>query len=216
MYKTISNEIIRKFNLGYDPSEVIKDENEELPIKDWVQKYRDLVPAKDIFWLLLRREFLSEKDLRLFAVWCAREALKFVENPDERIVEACNVAERYVNGEATKDELDVAYIAADYVADVAYDAIRAAYYADASNYASNYAANYVAHYAALSAVNAARAAVANSDLAALNAAIAVANAASVVYFASFAASDTVSRADADAAAEATRAAQIDQLLTYFE
>jgi hypothetical protein len=213
MYKTISNKIIRKFNIGYDPSDVIKDENEELPIKDWIQKYRNIVPTKDIFWLLLRREFMSEKDLILFAVWCAREALKLVANPDERSVEACNVAEKYANGEATKKELDAAYIAADVVTDAAYDATRAAYYADA--------ANYVAYYAALSVANAARAAAnsvlsaVNSVLSAVNADLAVANAASVVYFAALAASDTVSRADADAAADATRSAQIDKLLTYF-
>ena len=49
--------------------------------------------------------FLSDKDLRLFAVWCAREALKLVKHPDIRSIEACNVAERYANGEATKEEL---------------------------------------------------------------------------------------------------------------
>jgi hypothetical protein len=123
MYKTISNAIIRKFKPCYDPSDVITDENEELPIKEWVQKYRNVVPAKDILWLLLRKEFISEKYLRLFAVWCAREALKFVENPDERSVEACNVAERYANGEATKDELDAARKAA-------YDAAYIDVYAD--------------------------------------------------------------------------------------
>jgi hypothetical protein len=120
MYKTISNEIIRKFNLGYDPSKFITDENEELPIKEWVQKYRNVVPANDILWLLLRKEFLSEKDLRLFVVWCAREVLKLVENPDERSVEACNVAERYANGKATKEELLAAH-----------DAARAAFYVSA-------------------------------------------------------------------------------------
>ena len=41
--KTISNKIIRKFNPCYDPSEVVKDENEELPVVEWVQKYRNLV-----------------------------------------------------------------------------------------------------------------------------------------------------------------------------
>ena len=49
--------------------------------------------------------FLSDKDLRLFAVWCARESLKLVDKPDIRSIEACNVAERYANGEATKEEL---------------------------------------------------------------------------------------------------------------
>ena len=70
-----------------------------------MKKYRGTVPDEDILWLLLRNEFISDKDLRLFAVWCAREVLKLVKNPDIRSIEACNVAERYANGEATKEEL---------------------------------------------------------------------------------------------------------------
>jgi hypothetical protein len=192
MYKAISNEIIRKFHPCYDPSKFITDENEELPVKDWIQKYRDVVPAKDILWLLLRKEFLSEKDLRLFAVWCAREALKLVENPDERIVEACNVAEKYANGEATMDELDAAYIAADDVADAEYYAIRTVFY-----YIDTY---YIDYYAAISAAYA----TANTALVAVDAS------AYAAYYSASAVSD-----DADAAYDATRDAQLDQLLTYF-
>jgi len=55
---------------------------------------------------------MSDKDLRLFAVWCAREALKLVKTSDERSINACNVAERFANGEATKEELDAAKDAA--------------------------------------------------------------------------------------------------------
>ena len=107
--KTISNELIRKFNPCYDPSEVVKDENEVLPVAEWVAKYRDSVKDKaDIVWLLCRKEFMTDKDLRLFAVWCAREALKLVENPDPRSVEACNVAEKFANGEATQGEMAAA------------------------------------------------------------------------------------------------------------
>jgi hypothetical protein len=162
MYKTISNEIIRQFNPCYDPSKFITDETEELPVKDWVQKYRKIVPAKDIFWLLLREEFLSEKDLILFVVWCARESLKLIENPDKRSVEACDVAERYANGEATKEELlsarEAAHDAAhdvyigDYIVDynvtyAANAAANAAYYAvSTAHHASN--GNNAAHYAA--------------------------------------------------------------------
>jgi hypothetical protein len=220
MYKTISNAIIRKFNPCYDPSEVIKEENEELPIKDWVQKYRKVVPAKDILWLLLRKEFLSEKDLRLFAVWCAREALKLIENPDKRIVDACNVAERYAHGEATKEELlsasDAALNAAQDVDryvyhDAFYAAFDAAY---AVVHASNaaLAADYVAVHTSLAAEHASDAA----HNAALNAAhyasaLADAHASASAYITD---SDIVSRADA--ARAATRASQLDKLLTYFE
>jgi hypothetical protein len=234
MYKTISNEIIRKFQPCYDPSKFITDENEELIIKQWVEKYRKVVPTRDILWLLLRKEFMSKKDLILFVVWCAREALKLVENPDDRIVEACNVAERYANGEATKEELDASYIAADNVANAVYLSADAAYYAaiatDAGYYAATAAdADYVTYYTAsatLAAANAARDTANaardtdNAVRAVANAAIVAYYAAIVAYYAAFAASDTVSRAAAnvyaEAAADATRFSQIDQLLTYFE
>ena len=126
--KTISNEIIRKFAPCYDPSEVVQDETEVLPVAEWVAKYRECVKNKaDIVWLLCREEFLSAKDLRLFAIWCAREALKLVENPDPRSVEATNVAERFANGEATSDELYAARDAArDAARAAAWDAARAA------------------------------------------------------------------------------------------
>ena len=111
--KTISNRIIRKFKPCYDPAEVIKDENEELPVVEWVEKYRNLVHKKqDIIWLLCNKLYMSDRDMRLFAVWCAREALKLVDSPDPRSIEACNVAERFANGEATSEKLGVAYAAA--------------------------------------------------------------------------------------------------------
>ena len=111
--KTITNRIIRKFNPCYDPAEVVKDENEELPVVEWVQKYRNLVhEKKDIIWLLCNKHFMSDRDMRLFAVWCAREALKLEAEPDERSVNACNVAEKFANGEATSEELAAAWAAA--------------------------------------------------------------------------------------------------------
>ena len=111
MITTINNKLIRSFRPCYDPSKYI-DETENLPIKQGIKKYRGIVPAKDILWLLCRNEFLSDRDLRLFAVWCAREALKLVDNPDQRSVAACDVAERYANGEATKEDLAAAATAA--------------------------------------------------------------------------------------------------------
>ena len=111
MITTINNNLIRSFRPCYDPSKYI-DEDESLTVKEGVEKYRGIVPAKDILWLLCRNEFLSDRDLRLFAVWCAREALKLVDNPDQRSVAACDVAERYANGEATKEDLAAAATAA--------------------------------------------------------------------------------------------------------
>ena len=111
--KTISNEIIQRYTPWYDPSECGIPDGEELPIKEWVEKYRKVLQSEyDIIWLLCRNQYMSEKDMRLFAVWCARETLKLVENPDQRSIEACNVAERYARGEATDAELKFAELAA--------------------------------------------------------------------------------------------------------
>lgn len=149
--KTINNELIRTFNPCYDPSEKVSDEKETLPVVDWVAKYRGIVPEKDIIWLLCHKEFLSDKDLRLFAVWCAREALSKVENPDKRSIDACDVAERYANGQATVKELRAAAYSAAAAADAgaAYYAAAAAYYA-AGDYAAGaaYSAATAAAYAA--------------------------------------------------------------------
>lgn len=104
----INNELIRGLEPCYNPSRYVKDEAETLPVLEWVAKYRGIVPDKDIIWLLCHEEFLSDKNLRLFAVWCARKTLKLVKNPDSRSVEACNVAELYANDEATDEELKAA------------------------------------------------------------------------------------------------------------
>ena len=136
--KTISNRIIRKLNPCYDPSEVVKDENEELPVREWVAKYRNLVKDKsDIIWLLCNKLYMSDRDMRLFAVWCAREALKLVANPDPRSVNACDVAERYANGEATDEELAAAWDAARAASAAAWAARAASAAWDASAAASD-------------------------------------------------------------------------------
>jgi hypothetical protein len=203
MYKTISNEIIRKFQPCYDPSKYITDENEELTVKEWVEKYRSIVPAKDIVWLLLRKEFISEKDLRLFAVWCARKALKLIKNPDKRGVEACNVAERYANRKATREELWVARVDARVAANAA---------RDISAYSVAYHVYYVAYHVYYAAYYAADTAASTDYVAYSVATHAATHASDAAAYAAYG----VDHAASEAVYDATRAAQIDKLLTYFE
>ena len=125
--KTINNKLIRKLIPCYDPSMYVKDESETLSVVEWVSKYRGTVPDRDIIWLVCHKEFLTNKDLRLFAVWCAREALKLVDNPDPQSIEACNVAERHANSEATDEELEAAATEAAVNAAAAYDDVDSAY-----------------------------------------------------------------------------------------
>ena len=106
-------------------------------------------------------ETWNARTARLFAVWCAREALSRIDNPDPRSVDACDVAERYANGNATDDELEAASAAAWYAARsvveyaASYAATAAAWYA--SRAAARYAASSAAWYAARAVARSAQA-----------------------------------------------------------
>lgn len=63
----------------------------------------------DALWCLRAVEG-HDKEIRLFAVWCARQVQHLMK--DQRSIDALDVAERYANGEATQDELNAAWNAA--------------------------------------------------------------------------------------------------------
>ncbi len=52
----------------------------------------------------------ADRDLRLFAVWCARQVQHLM--IDDRSINAIDTAERHANGNATNAELDAAWAAA--------------------------------------------------------------------------------------------------------
>ena len=95
---------------------------------------------------------MNNKDMRLFSVWCAREALELIDDPDPRSINACDIAERYAKGEATNEELAAAaynaYNAArdgvNYAAYTAYTAANGDFYDAAANAAANAGATYAA------------------------------------------------------------------------
>lgn len=76
----------------------------------------------DALWAL-RASDATDKDMRLYAVWCARQVQYLMKDP--RSLAAIDVAERYANGDATAEELSAAYAAA-YAAYAARAAARAA------------------------------------------------------------------------------------------
>jgi hypothetical protein len=103
----------------------------------------DKLPPKWLVWVATRRGVLSDKELRLFAVHCARSVEHLL--TDQRSKDAIAVAERFSNGEATDQELAAAYAAAYAAAWTASraawsDARDAAYAADAATCAAAYAA----------------------------------------------------------------------------
>jgi hypothetical protein len=55
------------------------------------------------------------REIRLYAVWCARQVQHLTK--DQRSIDALDVAERFANGQATKNELDIARDAAGAVGD---------------------------------------------------------------------------------------------------
>ena len=78
----------------------------------------------DALWCLRAVEG-RDKEIRLFAVWCARQVQHLLK--DQRSLDALDVAERYANGEATDAELKDAWEAAvDAARATAWNAVRAA------------------------------------------------------------------------------------------
>ena len=94
----------------------------------------------------LNFEGLSDKQLRLFAVRCARRVQHLMTDP--RSVAALDVAERYAKGEATDDELSAARAAA---MSAATDAAWAASAAEAAAWTAAWDAAWAASAAASAA-----------------------------------------------------------------
>ena len=127
--KTITLNDIRKWYPYYDPSKYAPE--------NWKGTAIDIlkaeqIPALDRLWCILRREVIDDKTARLFACWCAREALKLVpkEQISPRSIAAIETAERFAHGKATKKELEAAanaaWAAANAARDAAWDAAWAA------------------------------------------------------------------------------------------
>ena len=132
--KAITRKDIMKLEPCYCPSKYISE--------DWKGTVLDILdfkdaPFKDRLWVICKSELLSDKLLRLFAVWCARQVQHLME--DKRSIDAIDIAERYAHGDASIKELDAAR-------DAAWGADR-----DAARYAAWYAARDAAWYAARAA-----------------------------------------------------------------
>jgi hypothetical protein len=91
-----------------DVLNIIKNENENLPINEWINKYRNMFDPYYLIEWILDDEFISEKNQRLFAIWCAKQTLKIARDKSE-VIGVLEVAERFANGEATIYELKEAY-----------------------------------------------------------------------------------------------------------
>ena len=121
--KTFTIDDIRQLGPCYDPARYLPE--------DWSGTALDILavedcPSEDRLWVVLHDEWIPSRTMRLFAVRCARQALALIDSPDPRSVAACDVAERYANGQADDKELAAAWDAAwDAVWDAAWAAARA-------------------------------------------------------------------------------------------
>jgi len=113
---------IRKLRPCYDPVSGMDQDGNVIYVggfvpEDWTGTALDALkinacPAEDRLWLVLRNDWIDNRTLRLFAVWCARQALQLVDDADPRSIAACDTAERFAHGTATAKELAAACDAA--------------------------------------------------------------------------------------------------------
>ena len=136
----VTIELIRSFSPCYDPvtgldhdgqsvNEGYLPENYEATILEFLRHPK--IPAQDKIWVILRRDFIRNKTLRIFAVWCAREAIKLEPNANPICVNAINTAEAYAYGQADWSELREAErqslsVAIEFGDNIAYPATQAA------------------------------------------------------------------------------------------
>jgi hypothetical protein len=114
------------------------------------------VTLADRVWALIRASGISHHDRASFAIRTARRAVGQIAPPGPRSAHALDVAERYLAGDATREELRAATrAAATRAAAYAYAAYAAARAAAATR-AAAYAAAAAAYYAADAAASASR------------------------------------------------------------
>ena len=156
-------------------------EQDQLRLRYIRFRHDDVIPIEyilnsngldDALWAL-RCVKNADKDMRLFAVWCARQVQHLMQ--DDRSINALDVSERFANGYASESELSAATDAARAAASAAASAARDAAWAAAWDAAS--AATDAARAAASAATDAARAAARAATDAATDAVSAAASAA---------------------------------------
>ena len=130
--KSIDMKMLRSWGPCYDPSKYFAE--------DWTGTSVDIlkddrIPYADRLWVVLRIDLCSEKLMRLFAVWAARQVQHLMK--DHRSTSALDVAERFANGEATQEELYAAWAAARSAAESAARSARSAAWSAAGDAQKN-------------------------------------------------------------------------------
>lgn len=100
MKKSITYGMIKDLDPCYDPVKYIP--------KTWKGTVSNIlrlktVPAPDRLWVCVRRRFLTDKQLNLYGLGCARLVEKY--STDPRVKDCNDTVERYLNGKATRNAL---------------------------------------------------------------------------------------------------------------
>lgn len=95
----ITYEIIKSLTLCYEPEKIGILPSYEASIPEFITEFRD---KADLILVLCRNEFMSDRELRLFAVWCARQNIHLLDEVD---INCINMAEKYALGLCTAEEM---------------------------------------------------------------------------------------------------------------
>jgi hypothetical protein len=101
--KKLSIATIRSWKPCYDPSKHLPEAFNGT-VLDLLENKS--IPFRDRLWCALRTSVVSEKLMRLFAIKAASTVEHLMKDP--RSINALRVAERFLNDEATREELSVA------------------------------------------------------------------------------------------------------------
>jgi len=99
-------QILKSFNVCYDPKDIGLDETVEGTPLELIKKYRGKTKkTEDIIWAVCRPELKDDETLRLFSCWCTKELFKLIDNvlPESR--KAVKITEHYMYQLATLEEL---------------------------------------------------------------------------------------------------------------
>jgi hypothetical protein len=141
MNKLVTYQKIMEFKPCYNPQEIGMPIDYEDTGLNFIEEYRHKVKdLKDIYWVIRKLDLFTLEQYQWFALGSAKMIQHLIK--DESSIKALEVTEAYLNGNATKEELEMAKNgahAAACVANAAYNAVDAAVSADAAYYAVNVA-----------------------------------------------------------------------------
>ena len=85
----------KRINIGLDYSDTIPN---------FIREYRQTIKDKGVIQqILCRKEFMTDKELKEYAIWCVREVQNLMS--DKRSIIAIDIAEGYLHSKVTQEEL---------------------------------------------------------------------------------------------------------------